>query len=68
MAGMDKHSGCPAWTGSGFPLVFGIMVVVVAPFGNNPLDNKAGTAEIVPGKFPDAHDCRCQVSFGKLAG
>ena len=59
MAGTDKHSGCPIQTGSGFPLAFGRMVMVAAPFGDDPLDNKAGTAEIVTGKFPDADNLRC---------
>ena len=43
-------------------------MVVMAPFGDNALDDKAGTAEVVPGKLPDTHDLRCQPPFGELPG
>jgi hypothetical protein len=59
MAGMDKHSGCPVRIGSGFVLFFRQVVVIIAPFGDDPLDNEPGTAEIIPGKFPDANNLRC---------
>jgi hypothetical protein len=41
MVGMDKHSGSPARTGSGFPPGFALMGVIVSPSGDDPLDDKA---------------------------
>ena len=69
MTGKHKHSGsCVEDCFSGLVLFLARVMVIVTPFGDDPLDYEAGAAEIVPGKFPDTDNLRCQPPFGKLSG